>query len=274
MSFSILTPSFGYARFIEDTVQSVLMQEVADVQLVVMDGGSADGTVDVLRRLSARDDRLVWRSEPDEGQSDALNKALALATGEWVGWLNADEFYLQDTLERVAAEIRAHPDVDVIYGDFAEVDAQGALVRLVAQHQFSHTSLRNTCFIPTCTTFIRRSILAEDAWDTQCRSVMDWDLFLRLSARGAYFRHIPETLAGFRVHPEQVTKRPDSRTAEEYRRVRSRHAIPASGAKLRGVVALGRAAHTGRKLVEGGYVRERRAARHRGDTLRWFAGSL
>lgn len=269
MKFSILTPSYGYGHFIGDTVLSVLGQSLTDVEHVVMDGASEDETVVVLKRLEV-DRRLKWRSEPDKGQSDALNKALAHASGEWVGLLNADEFYLPGTLDTVASVSALNPEVDVIYGDFAEVAAGGELDRLVAEHAFSPATLRKWAYIPTCTTFVRRAILPEAPWDTRCPSMMDWDFYLGLAGHGARFHHVRETLAAFRTHPDQVTKGADAQLPAEWEMVRARHGIPVRGAALRRVEYVGRSVHVARKLWEGGYIRELRARRRRGQQLRWF----
>src|ERR687897_245118 len=92
---SVLTPSYGYGRFIADSIESGICQDGLRLQHIVQDGGSEDETLDVLRSFG---DQVLWTSEPDQGQSDALNRALAKATGRWVAWLNADEFYLPSGL--------------------------------------------------------------------------------------------------------------------------------------------------------------------------------
>src|SRR5687768_16684453 len=124
---SILTPSYGYGRFISDAIESVLRQDRLTVEHIVQDGGSDDETVEVLKRF---DDRIVWASEPDAGQSDALNKALARATGTWIAWLNADEFYLPCSLATLL-EHGERTASDVVYGDCLFVDVQGRIERLL-----------------------------------------------------------------------------------------------------------------------------------------------
>jgi glycosyltransferase involved in cell wall biosynthesis len=97
---SVLTPSYGYGRFIGDALESVKRQDGVSVEHIVQDAGSEDETIDILRGYG---ERLRWRSEPDRGQSDALNKALQLARGRWVAWLNADEFYFPGALQALVA---------------------------------------------------------------------------------------------------------------------------------------------------------------------------
>lgn len=267
--FSILTPSYGYGRFMSDCVRSVLAQDFRDVEHVVMDGASVDETVAVLRDSSS-DARLRWTSEPDTGQSDALSKAFTVSTGEWIGWLNVDEFYLPGTLRAVADEIAGRPSADLIYGDFFEVDAGGHVLRLVAEHAHSASALRARCYIPSCTTFIRREAIPARLWDSACRSMMDWDLFLEIQRAGSIFSHIPKPLAAFRVHEDQVTAGVSAQSPAEFELIRRRHQIPTRGWRLAGVRALGRGSHIARKLVEGAYVREIRALHSRGTSLRWF----
>lgn len=269
MKFSILTPSYGYGRFMSDCVKSVLMQEGVDVEHIVMDGNSHDETVQVLTSLSG-DSRLRWVSEPDNGQSDALNKAFRMSTGDWIGWLNADEFYLPGTLARVAEGIGKHPTADLIYGDFIEVDADGRLERLVAEHDFSEKALQSLCYIASCTTFIKREAIPARLWDVHCRSMMDWDLFLEMHRAGRKFKHVRRPLAAFRVHADQVTSSSMAQSPEEFSLIRGRHGIPMGASAVKTVKVVGRTAHVARKVVEGGYVREAKAFRLKGSSLRWF----
>ena len=269
MKFSILTPSYGYGRFMSDCVRSVLMQEGVEIEHVVMDGGSSDETVQVLESLSG-DSRLRWVSEPDDGQSDALNKAFLMSTGDWIGWLNADEFYLPGTLASVVECIGKHPTADLIYGDFTEVHADGRLKRLVAEHGFSEKTLQALCYIPSCTTFIRRSAIPARLWDVQCRSMMDWDVFLEMYGAGKKFKHLRRPLAAFRVHADQVTLSSVAQSPEEFVLIRGRHGIPMDGSAVGTVKVVARAAHIARKVFEGGYIREVRAYRLKGRSLRWF----
>jgi hypothetical protein len=252
-----------------DCVKSVLLQGKVDIEHIVMDGASTDETVEILESLS-NDSRLRWFSEPDEGQSDALNKAFAKSTGDWIGWLNADEFYLPDTLARVVDCIEKDPTADVIYGDFTEVDADGRMQRLVAEHNVSERTLQSLCFIASCTTFIRRDAMPARLWDIQACSMMDWDLFLEMHRAGREFVHLKHPLAAFRVHADQVTASSVAQSPEELALIGGRHGIPIGPSAARSARVVGRSAHIARKLVEGGYLREVRASQVRGRSLRWF----
>ena len=247
-SLSVLTPAYEAGRFLPSALASVAGR---GVQHVVMDGGSRDGTVALLEAAP----EVLWRSEPDRGQSHALNKALAEAQGEWIGWLNADEFYLPGVLDWVQRRL-AVGDVDVLYGDWAEVDTDGRLLRLVTNHGWSPTVLRRVgCYVPSCATFVRRELLEQvGGWREDLRTLMDLDLWLRLD--GAHYRYLPRTLTAFRIHPGQVTAAGHSEAdLAEFAELRRRHGITRNLA-TRGA---GRAAHMALKLASGGYLRQFRS---------------
>ena len=267
-AFSVLTPSYNYARFIGDALASTADQSIG-IEHVVVDGASTDETVDVL--AAADHGRLRWRSEPDRGQSDALNKAFALSSGDWIGWLNADEFYLPGAFEAVAAAIARAPDVDVVVGSAVFVDADARFERLLCHHRFSAAVLRAYgCYLLSSSVFIRRSALPAEPWDVDLRTVMDWDLFLALANAGCRFATIEQPLSAFRVHAEQVTAVPMRADDPELQRVRSRWNIPEGAARRH----FGRAQHAALRVVDGCYREEMRARRRfaRQD-MRWFASA-
>src|SRR5262249_25886537 len=118
--FSIVMPSFRQAHYIDRSIRSILNQRYPDTELIVIDGGSQDGTVAILESYARQ--LAYWRSEPDQGQSDALNKGFRQATGEIVGWLNSDDLYLPGAFQDVARVFNAHPEIDVVYGDWFAID--------------------------------------------------------------------------------------------------------------------------------------------------------
>jgi hypothetical protein len=260
-SITVLTPSRGYGRYIADAIESARQQDGVTVQHVVQDAGSDDGTLDVLRSYGAVD----WTSEPDRGQSDALNRALGRASGDWIAWLNADEFYLPDGL-RVLRDAGEEHGVDVVYGDCVTVDGDGRLVALRPQHAFSRTILRLYGPFPaSVSVLIRRSSLWENAWDPSLVEVMDWDLYLALESRGASFRHVAYPVGAFRQHASQAstwTKHVKRETQE----IRTRYGIPTRRSSQRAGPAMHRLA----KLMAGSYVRQLKATAFRGQDLRWF----
>ena len=261
VSLSVLTPTYQSGGFLPQALSSV--REHADqhaVQHVVMDGGSSDGTVALLEANPS----VVWRSEPDRGQSHALNKALTVADGEWIGWLNADEFYLPGVLDWVRHRLAAG-DVDVLFGDFAEVDADGRLLRLVTNHRYSPSILRRVgCYVPSCATFLRRELVEQvGAWREDRRTIMDWDLWLRLDQAGARFAYAPLVVAGFTRHPGQVTTRMVEKAQAESVAVRADFGI----VNPRWRHWLSRAHRMALKGTNGSYLRELRARSLRGAPL-------
>jgi glycosyltransferase involved in cell wall biosynthesis len=263
---SVLTPSYGYARFLPDAIESVRAQGRADVEHVIVDGASTDGTVELLERERG----ITWRSEPDEGQSDALNKALSLATGEIVGWLNADEFYLPGAID-LALDAFDSRRADVVFGDAVFVDVEARFVRLLTHHRFSSIVLRKhgKC-VSSCSVFIRRSALADDPWDVTAARLMDWDLYLDLERRGATFAYVPRPLGAFRVHDERVTATSMPHDHPERVRIRTRNGLPLEERAIRQSNLLGHGTRIVLKTVGGSYLRERRAQRLRGVDLRWW----
>ena len=123
-TISVITPSYNQSEFLEKNLRSVRDQEINDIEHIVIDGGSNDGSVELLRDYESQYN-LTWISEPDRGQSHAVNKGLELATGEWIGWQNSDDFYLPNAFEIVSEAINSNRDVDVIYGDALFVDEYG-----------------------------------------------------------------------------------------------------------------------------------------------------
>jgi glycosyltransferase involved in cell wall biosynthesis len=256
---TVLTPSLGYGRFIEDTILSVLEQEGLSIQHVIHDGGSTDETVAVLRRY---DDAIEWRSEPDRGQSDALNKALEKAHGRWIAWLNADEFYLPGALAELVHRGDA-TSADVVYGDNVFVDERGRILRLLPQHPFNALILRlYGCYISSSSTIFRRSSLPVEPWDISVKMMMDWDLYLQLASLNATFEKVDYPVGAFRRHQNQVTAQREE-YRDEYVRLFARHGISPSSRRL------GTSMHRAYKLATGAYLRQLRARRFRGHELFW-----
>ena len=202
---SIVTPSFRQARFIERTILSVVDQHYPDLEYFVQDGGSRDGTVEILERHAAR--LTGWVSERDTGQSQAINRGFARTTGEIMAWLNSDDILFPGALAIVADFFARNPGVDVIYGHRVLIDENDGEVGrwLLPPHDDKVLSWAD--FIPQETLFWRRSIWekAGAGIDETFRFAMDWDLLLRFRAAGARFARVPRFLGGFRVHPQQKT---------------------------------------------------------------------
>lgn len=204
-AITVVTPSFNQRDFVEQTIESVLGQGYPSLQYLVMDGGSTDGTVELLERYG---DRLAWVSEPDRGQSHALNKGLARATGEILAFLNSDDYYLPGALHAVGEWFAAHPDSHWLTGRCRTVDLHGDEIRrpVTAYKNFwlrvaGYRGLQVLNYVSQPATFWRRDVWeAVGEFDESLDYAMDYDYWLRAGKRFRLDR-IDRYLACFRVHP-------------------------------------------------------------------------
>jgi glycosyltransferase involved in cell wall biosynthesis len=203
---TLVTPTLNQSRFIERTLRSVLDQRGAfELEYLVQDGGSTDGTLDILRR---QEDRLAWRSEPDAGQADALNRAFRRATGDVVGWLNSDDLLLPGALDRVARAFEQDPAAVWLHGGCEIVDeADRPIRRWIARYKahrcrrYSRRSLLLENYVSQMTVFWRREALAAAGFlDPTLHLSFDYEYWLRLSRLGDPL-YLPEPLAAFRWYP-------------------------------------------------------------------------
>lgn len=224
LRLSIVTPSFNQAAFIGEALESVHRQNWPDLEHLVMDGGSTDGTVDVLQSYSRRHDwgHLQFRSKRDRGQAHALNKGFAAASGDIIGWLNSDDRYLPDCFNQVTKAFEDHPDADVIYGDYRCIDEAGNLQSIRREIEFSSFVLlyHRVLYIPTTTTFFRRRIFDDRQFlDDRLHYALDAEFFVRLARRGYHFHHLRALLADFRFQPNSKTCVSPRKQLEEKRRI-------------------------------------------------------
>jgi glycosyltransferase len=201
IKISVITAVYNNRETIAAALDSVLGQAGVDVELVVIDGGSTDGTLEVLRAYADRLDVLV--SEPDRGIYDALNKGIDLARGEVVGFLHSDDLFADaNALARIATAF-AEPSVGAVYGDLLYVrkDDPGRVVRHWRAGGFSRRSLARGWMPPHPTLYVRRGLYARHGlFDTSFRIAADYDFTLRLlSGEGMAVRYIPEVLVKMRV---------------------------------------------------------------------------
>jgi glycosyltransferase involved in cell wall biosynthesis len=196
---SIITPSLNQGRFIRDTIESVLSQEYPRLEYIIMDGGSTDDTLDILRSYGGR---LIWRSAPDAGQAEAVNSGFRLARGEILGWLNSDDTYLPGTVKAAVWHLAANTETAVVYGDAYYIDEKNAITGTYPTEDFSLSRLAGACIICQPAAFIRRAALhAVGMLDPGLRYCMDYDLWIRLGRRFRIDR-IQRFLANSRRYPE------------------------------------------------------------------------
>ena len=174
--FSIVTPSYNQVRFIDATIRSVLDQKGVDVEYIIMDGGSTDGSVDIIRSYAGK--LAIWASEPDKGQTDAINKGFALARGEYMAYLNSDDTYEPGALAEAAAYFEQHPEVGLVYGDAHFIDANGKMIGRFPAAQTDYRRLRQGyVHIPQQAAFFRTSLWKQvGPLDPSFYFAMDYDL--------------------------------------------------------------------------------------------------
>ncbi len=201
---SIVTPSYNMARYLPETIESVLSQDYPAIEYIVADGGSVDETPGILERYRGR---LRYTVGKDEGPSDAAYHSLLEAKGEIFAWLNADDIYLPGAVRTGAEFLRSHPDVDVVYGEGYWIDENGAVIRRYPTLPFDSATLARDCFICQPASFIRASSYRKCGLDPEVNQSFDYDLWIRMAKRGYRFASLPHYLAGSRMHAGAKTIR-------------------------------------------------------------------
>ena len=216
---SIVTPSYNQGEFLEETIRSVLEQDYEPIEYIVVDGGSTDGSVDVIRR---HEDRLTWWvSEPDGGQPQGLNKGFATSTGELMGFLNSDDTLLPGAISRLVGELERDPGLSLAYGDAVWLDEDS---RPLGPQRAREADVRAMARSGSAHLLQPASLWRREAWeragplDESFHYVFDTVFFLRLAARGRT-RYLPEPLAGYRIHPASKTYSEPLPKIEEYLRL-------------------------------------------------------
>jgi glycosyltransferase involved in cell wall biosynthesis len=201
---SIVTPSYNMARYLPETIESVLGQDYPHIEYIVMDGGSTDNTVAILEKYG---DRLSYTSERDAGTPEAILKGFRRAKGEIVAWLNADDSLLPGAV-RVAVEyLMSHPDVDVVYGEGWWIDEHGSRIGRYPSLEFSPQTLERDCFICQPAAFLRAASYRKCELDPTVRWSFDYDLWIRMAKAKFRFAFIPQYLANSRMHGGGMTIR-------------------------------------------------------------------
>jgi glycosyltransferase involved in cell wall biosynthesis len=221
---SIVTPSLNQSQFLREALDSVRRQHYAAVEHIILDGGSTDGSQEILKGFgkTLRNEAFWWRSASDAGQSAALNEGFARASGEIIGWLNADDRYRPGCFHAIADAFAKHPEVDVFYGDYTLIDSAGKHPSLRREIEFSRFILRyhRVLYIPTTATFFRRRIFEQGhTLSKSLHYAMDVEFFLGLANANYGFRHLPQVLADFRVHPSSKSVAFKSRQRAEHRSI-------------------------------------------------------
>lgn len=218
---TIVTPSYNQVEFLEETICSVLDQDYPNLEYFIIDGGSTDGSVEVIKKYSHR--LSGWVSEKDDGQTDAINKGFSLATGDVFAWLNSDDTYHPGAIREAVAYLEAHPEAGMVYGDANLIDEESKVIGKFPARQTDYRRLmRGYVHIPQQASFFRG-----DLWrrvgplDPTFYFAMDYDLWVRLS-RLSRLDYVPRLWANFRLHGSAKSVASDDRCWPEMLRVHQR----------------------------------------------------
>lgn len=239
---TIITPSFNQARYIEATIQSVLTQDYPNIEYLIVDGGSTDGTVEIIKKYANTlesgslipDIRQLavglqshkinwWISEPDKGQTDAINKGFGRAKGQILAWLNSDDTYELGAISKAVEYLLDHPKVGMVYGDCNFINETGQVIGKFGSAQTDYLLLRQGyVHIPQQTMFFRVELWKElGPLDPSFYFAMDYDLWTRIAAHSE-IKYVPQTWANFRLHTTGKTIAADDRCWPEMIRVHYR----------------------------------------------------
>jgi glycosyltransferase involved in cell wall biosynthesis len=249
---TVVTPSYNQGRFLEATLRSVHDQGYPNLEHIVIDGGSTDGSVEIIRKFEHR--LAYWVSEPDKGQTDALIKGFSRATGEILAWLNSDDLYEPRTLWEVAEFFSGHPNVQFVYGDALWIDTEGRILKPKKEIPFNwFIWLYDHNYIPQPSAFWRRELYeAVGGLDPRFDLAMDADLWIRFAERTRPL-HVRRIWSRMRLYPEQKNQRLRAISNEEDEVIRKRYLPdePIWRRRLKRVFAKGM--RVGWKLVWGCY---------------------
>ena len=198
---SIVTPSYNQGKFIEETIRSVLLQGYPDLEYIIIDGGSTDDSIDIIRKYEPW--LSYWVSEKDQGQSDAINKGWKRASGEIVAYLNSDDLYIAGVLREVTGLFKEYPECGVLHGQTVVVDEEGR-EKSIFGGPFELTASVDGCnnSVAQPSAFIRRKALLDvGLMDINLHRAMDYDLWLRLRVKYP-FHYVPRRWSKFRCHPK------------------------------------------------------------------------
>lgn len=218
---SIVTPSYNQAAYLDEALRSVLEQDYSPVEYIVIDGGSQDGSLEIIKQHAKQ--LAYWVSEKDHGQADAINKGFGRATGKYMAWLNADDRLKPGAIAEAVEYLESHPDAAMVYGDADFIDAGGGVIgRFPARQTDYQRLLRGYVHIPQQGALWRADLMREvGQLDASLSFAMDYDLWVRL-AKISKLHYLPRLWAEFRLHADSKTMQNDMRAWEDMLKVHRR----------------------------------------------------
>lgn len=197
---SIVTPSMNQGNYLERTIRSVLNQNYPNLEYIIIDGGSADNSLDIIRKYEKY--LAYWISEPDSGQTNAINKGFKHASGELVGWQNSDDIFLPGALHSIVREYRKHPEYDIYFGNMLTIDENDTIINELRYTPFSlYCLLYEGYNMPNQSLLMKNNIVKQFPMNENIKYALDGEFFVRIGAGKKKFRLIREYLGCLRIQP-------------------------------------------------------------------------
>lgn len=216
---SIITPSYNQAKYLEQAIQSVLTQDYSNIEYILIDGGSNDGSVDIIKKY--QDKFVYWVSEKDLGQADAINKGFAKANGEIIAWLNSDDYYLPETITTAVKVFEENPQVVLVYGNMLAVDENGKTFNTLNYKQLSLEDLICFQIIGQPAVFFRNSVLQKtNGLNLNFHFLLDHLFWIQLAQHGKIL-HVNQTWSAARYHEEAKNRAKAAEFGQEAFRILS-----------------------------------------------------
>lgn len=205
LKVSIITPSYNQAQFLDKTIESVVGQKYSSLEYFIIDGGSTDGSVDMIKKYAKKYPFIKWISKKDNGQSEAINKGLKMCKGDIIAYLNSDDTYYPGAIKKVVRYFKNNDKIKIIYGEGTHIDERGREIERYNTFLFSESKLKHNCFICQPTLFMRKEVFKKVGFfNEKIHTCMDYEYWIRAS-KYFYFNYIPFKIATSRIHSKAGT---------------------------------------------------------------------
>jgi len=205
IKISIVTPSYNQARFIRETIESVVSQDYPNIEYFIIDGGSTDGSVDIIREYAEKYKFIKWVSKKDSGPVEAINKGLKMASGDIVAYINSDDTYFPGAIKEIVEYFYKNKNLKIIYGEGMHIDENGKKIVDYSTRIFDENLLKEWCFICQPSLFMRREVLEKvGPFDERRKTCWDYEYWIR-AYKHYYLGYIPVMIATSRLYPECIT---------------------------------------------------------------------